>query len=67
MDVEDEEEEGADSQNATAGQDVLHNTMTSEGQGEESVEAGGDPVDNEENGLTKSNERLDSKEDLELT
>ncbi|KAF0042435.1 hypothetical protein F2P81_005967 [Scophthalmus maximus] len=41
MDVEDEDEEGADSQNASADQDGLDTTMTSQGPGEESVEAEG--------------------------
>uniref|UniRef100_A0A8D3EES3 Anaphase-promoting complex subunit 4 n=1 Tax=Scophthalmus maximus TaxID=52904 RepID=A0A8D3EES3_SCOMX len=36
MDVEDEDEEGADSQNASADQDGLDTTMTSQGPGEES-------------------------------
>lgn len=64
MDVEDEDDEGAESQNASADQDGLETTMTSQGQGEESVDAGA-----EEHGgdrFQKAEEQLESEEALEL-
>lgn len=68
MDVEDEDDEGAESQNASADQDGLDTTMTSEGQGEESVEdkdeagkQGGGDV------FKKTEEHLESEEALELS
>ena len=52
MDVEDEDEEGADSQNATADQDGLETTMNSEG--EERVEAEGEAKLGGGDGLSKN-------------
>lgn len=69
MDVEDEDEEGAESQNAPADQDVLDTTMSSQGQDEdgkevkeqdEAVEQGGDE-------FQKTEENLESEEALELS
>ncbi|XP_019936339.2 anaphase-promoting complex subunit 4 isoform X1 [Paralichthys olivaceus] len=67
MDVEDEDEEGADSQNASADQEGLETTMTSEGQGEESVEAEGEAKQGGGDGCQKTEERLESEEALELS
>ncbi|XP_034438230.1 anaphase-promoting complex subunit 4 [Hippoglossus hippoglossus] len=67
MDVEDEDEEGADSQNATADQDGLETTMNSEGQGEERVEAEGEAKQGGGDGFQKTEERLESEEALELS
>lgn len=64
MDVEDEDEEGADSQNASADQEGLETTMTSQGQGEESVEVESAA---EEQGFQKTEEHLESEEALELS
>ncbi|AWP11197.1 putative anaphase-promoting complex subunit 4 isoform 2 [Scophthalmus maximus] len=61
MDVEDEDEEGADSQNASADQDGLDTTMTSQGPGEESVEAEGEAREQ------KTEEHLESEEAQELS
>ncbi|XP_058494472.1 anaphase-promoting complex subunit 4 [Solea solea] len=66
MDVEDEDEEVADSQNTTADLDGGDTTMTSEGQGEENVQTGGDPAGNGA-GFQKTEECLESEEALELT
>ncbi|TNN38267.1 Anaphase-promoting complex subunit 4 [Liparis tanakae] len=61
MDVEDEDDEGAESQNASADQDGLDATMASEGRGEEpkedSGERGGDA-------FRKTEEQLESEEAL---
>lgn len=64
MDVEDEDDEGAESQNVSADQDGLETSMTSQGQGEESVDAEA----GERNGAVfqKTEEHLESEEALEL-
>lgn len=67
MDIEDEEDEVADSQNTTADQDVLEASMNSQGQGEEGAEGedgGGEPRGA---GLQKTEEHLESEEALELS
>ncbi|KAG7228785.1 hypothetical protein INR49_008563 [Caranx melampygus] len=67
MDVEDEDEEGADSQNASADQEGLETTMTSQGQGEESVEVEGAAEEQGGGGFKKTEEHLESEEALELS
>lgn len=64
MDVEDEDDEGADSQNASADQDGLDTTMSSQGQGEGSVDVGGEAGEQGEDGFKKTVERLESEEAL---
>lgn len=69
MDVEDEDEEGADSQNASADQEGLEATMSSQGQGEEeNLEAEGGAGEQEEGEgvFQKSEEHLESEEALDL-
>ena len=66
MDVEDEDDEGAESQNASADQDGLDTTMTSEGQEEESVEAK-DEAGEQRDVFKKPEEHLESEEALELS
>uniref|UniRef100_A0A8C5NAC2 Anaphase-promoting complex subunit 4 n=1 Tax=Gouania willdenowi TaxID=441366 RepID=A0A8C5NAC2_GOUWI len=66
MDVEDEDDEGADSQNASTDQDGLETTLTSQGHAEESVVAGGAGEESEES-LQKTAESLESEEALELS
>ncbi|KAK1897284.1 Anaphase-promoting complex subunit 4 [Dissostichus eleginoides] len=59
MDVEDEDEEGGESQNASADQEVLESTMTSEGpEGKEEEEEGGG---------NKMEEQLESEEALDIS
>uniref|UniRef100_A0AAX7VKX6 Anaphase-promoting complex subunit 4 n=1 Tax=Astatotilapia calliptera TaxID=8154 RepID=A0AAX7VKX6_ASTCA len=68
MDVEDEDEEGADSQNASADQEGLEATMSSQGQGEEeNLEAEGGAGEQEEGEgvFQKSKEHLESEEALD--
>uniref|UniRef100_A0A3B4T3Q2 Anaphase-promoting complex subunit 4 n=1 Tax=Seriola dumerili TaxID=41447 RepID=A0A3B4T3Q2_SERDU len=67
MDVEDEDEEGADSQNNSADQEGLDTTMTSQGQGEESVEAEGEAGEQVGDGFQKTEEHLESEEALEIS
>ncbi|XP_026199778.1 anaphase-promoting complex subunit 4 isoform X2 [Anabas testudineus] len=64
MDVEDEDDEGADSQNASADQDGLETTMSSQGQGEDSVDAEGKAGEQGEEGFQKAVEHLESDEAL---
>uniref|UniRef100_A0A3Q0TEJ8 Anaphase-promoting complex subunit 4 n=1 Tax=Amphilophus citrinellus TaxID=61819 RepID=A0A3Q0TEJ8_AMPCI len=69
MDVEDEDDEGADSQNASADQDGLENTMNSQGQGEaESLEAeaGAGEQGGRKSVFQKPEEHLESEEALDL-
>ncbi len=67
MDVEDEDDEGAESQNASADQDGLETSMTSQGQAVESAEA--EDETGEQRGVVvhKSEEHLESEEALELS
>lgn len=65
MDVEDEDDEGADSQNASADQEGLDASMTSQGQGEESVEVE-DAGEQGGGGFQKTEEHLESEEALDL-
>lgn len=68
MDVEDEDDEGAESQNTTADQDVLDSTMSSTGQGiEERAETEDEAGGQREDVLQNTEERLESEEALELT
>lgn len=67
MDVEDEDDEGADSQNASADQDGLETTMSSQGQGEDNVDAEGEAGRQGEDGFKKTEENLESEEALELS
>uniref|UniRef100_A0A8C3FZE4 Anaphase-promoting complex subunit 4 n=1 Tax=Cyclopterus lumpus TaxID=8103 RepID=A0A8C3FZE4_CYCLU len=64
MDVEDEDDEGAESQNASADQDGLDATMASEGQGEEPKEEGGERVGGGGDAFRKTEEQLESEEAL---
>ncbi|KAK5907848.1 hypothetical protein CesoFtcFv8_005656 [Champsocephalus esox] len=58
MDVEDEDEEGGESQNASADQEVLESCMTGEGpEGKEEEEGGG----------SKMEEQLESEEALDIS
>lgn len=61
MDVEDEDDEGAESQNASADQDGLDATMASEGRGEEAKEDGGERGGD---AFRKTEEQLESEEAL---
>lgn len=64
MDVEDEDDEGAESQNASADQDGLETSMTSQGLGDDSVEAkdgAGEAV------IQKTEEHLESEEALDVS
>uniref|UniRef100_A0A3Q2WSR0 Anaphase-promoting complex subunit 4 n=1 Tax=Haplochromis burtoni TaxID=8153 RepID=A0A3Q2WSR0_HAPBU len=68
MDVEDEDEEGADSQNASADQEGLEATMSSQGQGEEEnleAESGAGEQEEGEGVFQKSEEHLESEEALD--
>uniref|UniRef100_A0A671WKW9 Anaphase-promoting complex subunit 4 n=1 Tax=Sparus aurata TaxID=8175 RepID=A0A671WKW9_SPAAU len=67
MDVEDEDDEGADSQNASADQDGLDASMTSQGPGEESVEAEDEGGEQKGAVFQKTEEHLESEEALELS
>nr|XP_020459050.1 anaphase-promoting complex subunit 4 [Monopterus albus] len=67
MDVEDEDDEGVDSQNASADCDGLETTMSSQGQGEETVEADGDAGEDRVDGSQKTEEQLVSEEALEVS
>ena len=65
MDVEDEDDEGADSQNVSADQDGLETTITSQGAGEESFEAPGEAGE-QEDVFQNTEQHLESEEALEL-
>lgn len=67
MDVEDEDDEGAESQNASADQDGLETSMISQGLGEENVEAGDEAEEQREVVFQKPEEHLESEEALELS
>lgn len=67
MDVEDEDDEGADSQNASADQDGLDASMTSQGPEEESVEAEDEGGEQKGAVFQKTEEHLESEEALELS
>lgn len=61
MDVEDEDDEGADSQNASADQDGLETSMASQESAEAQDEAG------EQGETQKTEEHLESEEALEVS
>lgn len=65
MDVEDEDEEGAESQNATADQDVLETTVASQGQEEEEGIKNKDET--EERREDQNTKTLESEEALECS
>lgn len=67
MDVEDEDDEGAESQNASADQDGLETSMTSQGQGEEGAEAEDEAGEPRRGVVQKTEEHLESEEALELS
>lgn len=71
MDVEDEDDEGAESQNASADQDGLETSMNSQGQEEGSgwAEDGAAAAAAEQSqaAFPKSEEHLESEEALELS
>ncbi|XP_033848043.1 anaphase-promoting complex subunit 4 [Periophthalmus magnuspinnatus] len=62
MDVEDEDDEGVDSQNVTAEQDVLETTMSSQGQEEEGATAKDQTEESRD-----TEDKLESEESLELS
>ncbi|KAM4549363.1 anaphase-promoting complex subunit 4 isoform 2-T2 [Odontesthes bonariensis] len=64
MDVEDEDDEGADSQNTTADQDGLETTIANQGPGEESLDTEAGAA--EQDVYKKTEEHLESEEALEL-
>ncbi|XP_014831333.1 PREDICTED: anaphase-promoting complex subunit 4 [Poecilia mexicana] len=64
MDVEDEEDEGAESQNASADQDGLETSMSGQGPVEESLESEGESREQEGDAFQKSEELLQSQEAL---
>ncbi|CAL1593018.1 unnamed protein product [Knipowitschia caucasica] len=64
MDVEDEDDEGADSQNVTAEQDILETTMSSLGQEEEGLTAKNPTGEGRDH---SSEDKLESEESLELS
>ncbi|XP_040040299.2 anaphase-promoting complex subunit 4 isoform X1 [Gasterosteus aculeatus] len=64
MDVEDEDDEGAESQNASADQDGLDATMTSEGRSEEGMEAKEEGGERGGDAFRKTEEQLESEEAL---
>ncbi|KAF6717243.1 Anaphase-promoting complex subunit 4 [Oryzias melastigma] len=66
MDVEDEDDEGLDSQNASADQDGLETSGTSHGPGEENLETDGNTKKEEGGALHKEEEHLESEEALEV-
>lgn len=63
MDVEDEDEEGAESQNPTVDQDVLETTMSSRGQEEEGSTTAKDGTE-ERREDQNTEEKLESEEAL---
>lgn len=65
MDVEDEDDEGADSQNASADQDGLETTVTSQEPAEESFQAAGEAGE-QEDVFQNTEQHLQSEEALEL-
>lgn len=64
MDVEDEDDEGAESQNAIVDQDGLETAMTGPGPVEESLESEGGSREQEGDMFQKSEELLQSQEAL---
>lgn len=66
MDVEDEDDEGAESQNASADQDGLETSMNSQGLGEESEQAE-DVATQNQAAFQNTEEHLESEEALELS
>lgn len=67
MDVEDEDDEGVESQNTSADQEGLETSMTIQGLGEEMVEAENDAGDQKESAFQNTEENLESEEALELS
>lgn len=68
MDVEDEDDEGAESQNASADQDGLETSMNSQGPGEGSGRAEDvAAVEQSQAAFPNGEERLESEEALELS
>lgn len=66
MDVEDEDDEGAESQNASADQDGLETSMTSQGLGDDGVEAK-DGAGERGEVIQKAEEHLESEEALDVS
>uniref|UniRef100_A0A3Q3B170 Anaphase-promoting complex subunit 4 n=1 Tax=Kryptolebias marmoratus TaxID=37003 RepID=A0A3Q3B170_KRYMA len=64
MDVEDEDDEGVDSQNVSADQDGLETTVISQGPAEESLESEGEAKEQERDVFQKTVEHLKSEEAL---
>lgn len=67
MDVEDEDDEGAESQNASADQDGLETSLNSQGLGEQSGQAEEAAAGQDQATFQNTNERLESEEALELS
>lgn len=64
MDVEDEDDEGVDSQNVSTDQDGLETTVISQGPAEESLEFEGEAKEQERDVFQKTVEHLKSEEAL---
>lgn len=69
MDVEDEDDEGAESQNASADQDGLETSMNSQGleEGSGRAEDGAAAAEQSQVAFPNSEEHLESEEALELS
>lgn len=67
MDVEDEDDEGAESQNASTDQDGLETSMNSQGLGEESGQPEGVAAGHSQATFQNTEEHLESEEALELS
>lgn len=67
MDVEDEDDEGAESQNASTDQDGLETSMNSQGLGEESGHPEGVAAGHSQATFQNTEEHLESEEALELS
>lgn len=67
MDVEDEDDEGAESQNASTDQDGLEMSMNSQGLGEASGQAEEVAAGHSQATFQNTEQRLESEEALELS
>lgn len=67
MDVEDEDDEGAESQNASTDQDGLETSLNSQGLGGDSVLAEGVAAGQDQATFQNTEEHLESEEALELS
>lgn len=67
MDVEDEDDEGPESQNASVDQEGLETSMNSQGLGEESGQAEDEAAGQSRAAFQNTDEHLESEEALELS